>query len=418
MVEEKDSLSKFYTIAVALFLTVPAINMIGVAVFPALSGALMTVLYAVFGACIIAVAGVAFGNSKRMYIVYAVALLTIISYYIATMIIAPYSDLSAAKFLSMTVAAFVCFSVRKVDPRLLIKALILISCPALFWFNKVFIVTSGLAEVILMGIGYAFVPSIVSSFVYLFWYIRDERKDKLKWLYIVGCFINLVFAFRIIEYGSRGPVLCMIVCLVVCICFDNDKEKGIRLRSWKVVLVGIAVALIAMNFWVVLGTVSSLLKSFGISVNTIDKFYRLNEQSKDALNGRSDIWAAVASEMLRSPLWGHGMSTTLHNLKYPYPHNFLLQFLYDGGLLLTLPVLGPFLAGLVKFIARCRSKDLFCMGTVMFCMSVPCAFLSTDLWENGQLWVTFSFFVLWSIDDYAIKYTRLVNRPAKIKEED
>lgn len=409
MIEDRDRISIFYTVLVALFLSVQAINTTITSLVTALAGSLMTPLYGLFGLMIFANVGTVMFPRARMYTRYAGAFFIVIIYYIATRLVAPYSDLSFGKFISMTVLAVLCFSIKRVEPRLLLKIMMLAPCIGIFWVGRIFAV-GGKDEIVTMGVSYAFMSSVISTIIYLFWYLSDEKERKGKWLFIIASVINIIYALRIIMYGSRGPVLCILVCLFFCICFDYKNGVGIRLRSWKLIILAIALLFVGFNIWTVLDYVSSFLRNYGLKINTINKLYRLVGTGNDVSNGRTYIWRTVLDEIPKSPIWGHGLSTTLNNLNFPYPHNFLLQSLYDGGIILTIIVFVPFFIGLVRFFVKCKSKDIFCMGLALFCMSVPGALLSSDLWENGRLWVAIGFFIMWSISDYSNRYIKIVEQ--------
>lgn len=405
MVDKRNNISRFYTIMVALFLSVQAINTTVTSVITALAGSLMTLLYGLFGAMILVSVGQVLISSKRMYSKFAMVFFTIIVYFIFTKILTSYSDLNFGKFISMTVLAILCFSIRRVDPRLLIKIMMLVPCIGIFWIDKIFAV-GGKDQIITMGVSYAFMSSIISTIVYLSWYLRDERENKFKWLYIIAAIINIIYALRIIMFGSRGPVLCILVCFFICVCVDY--KSGVGLRSWKMLIFGLVLIVMWANLWTLLDYVSTFLGNYGLKINAINKLYRLIGSGLDITNGRTYIWKTVVAEIPGSPIWGHGLSTTLHNLHFSYPHNFLLQALYDGGILLMTIVFVPFFIGLYRFFRKCKSKDIFCMGVTLFCISVPGALVSSDLWENGRLWVAIGFFIMWSINEYSSRYTESV----------
>ena len=75
----------------------------------------------------------------------------------------------------------------------------------------------------------------------------------------------------------------------------------------------------------------------------------------DISNGRNAITEYVVENIFKSPIWGHGVSTITYNSNgmIPYPHNFILQLFYDGGILLAVPVLF-----FVIKIERCKTHEM------------------------------------------------------------
>jgi len=96
----------------------------------------------------------------------------------------------------------------------------------------------------------------------------------------------------------------------------------------------------------------------------------------------------VLSAFWELPIFGHGISSIFYNSggQIIYPHNMLLQIVYDGGLLMGL----VFIYILIGFIRNCvksqddQSKLLLFLGTI----TIPKMLFSSDMWTN------LSFFIL------------------------
>ena len=208
---------------------------------------------------------------------------------------------------------------------------------------------------------------------------------------------------KIIQFGSRGVVLCFLCCFIFFNCFNYDSIKmKVSFKGYKVFLISIVAVVVLMNIWTVFATIENLIESAGFHINAINKFFRLaNATGGDVSNGRNAIYEATINGIWQSPFWGHGYSTTMNNLGFVYPHNFLLQLLYDGGLLLTLPLIILVVGGVLNWYKFC-SEDEFTVISALLLMSVPGALFSGNLWENNRLWLTFAALIVFSARSWII----------------
>lgn len=195
------------SLLIAFFLDIPAINMFMTSGVSVLSGeedgGVMTMLYLI---CVVGIFIVGFftksrkkhvSNSMIMILVYVVIL-----YLVTTML--GYKPLTILPFVGVfTISAFLIPSVAVADTRLLLKGIMLFSIPALSKIDLIFYGSVFDTEIISMGLSYAFLLPVLVSIVYLHTYFRQETKmEKVFTLLLFA--INMVFAFFIISFGSRG----------------------------------------------------------------------------------------------------------------------------------------------------------------------------------------------------------------------
>jgi O-antigen ligase len=57
------------------------------------------------------------------------------------------------------------------------------------------------------------------------------------------------------------------------------------------------------------------------------------------LNGRDLIISKVLSYIMDKPLLGYGIGSVMEITGFNYPHNFALQFLFEGGIILAMPII-------------------------------------------------------------------------------
>lgn len=132
-----------------------------------------------------------------------------------------------------------------------------------------------------------------------------------------------------------------------------------------------------------------LFSTFDISLNVVDKFLRLDDNG-DMTNGRESLSTMAWKGIVESPLWGNGISQFNNNTGEGYPHNFVLQMLYDGGIILTLAIMAPVTQSLIRKL-KTISENKFAFFVLLFFASVPGALFSGDLWNASTLWMFFGF---------------------------
>lgn len=393
------------TALVAFFIDIPALNQIFVSFAPSLSGRLMTLMYFFCGIMLVilvipTIIANHFVNKKLFLFIVFIAM-----GYFLTIIFAPYSDLSIANFGVYTLIALLMVLLCQVDGKLLIILIMMFPVFGIVNVNNVFATNSYQYETISMGMSYAFMPTVVSAIAYFYSYYKSETTKK-KILLIPIFAVNIIYLLKIIQFGSRGVVLCFLCCFIFFNCFNYDSiNMKVSFKGYKAFLILIVAVVVLMNIWTVFVIIENLIESAGFHINAINKFFRLaNATGGDVSNGRNAIYEATINGIWQSPFWGHGYSTTMNNLGFVYPHNFLLQLLYDGGLLLTMPLIILVVGGVLNWYKFC-SEDEFTVISALLLMSVPGALFSGNLWENNRLWLTFAALIAFSARSWII-YTK------------
>lgn len=127
------------------------------------------------------------------------------------------------------------------------------------------------------------------------------------------------------------------------------------------------------------------LKSRGLNFHFIDKTLNLSTEG-DLSNGRTGIYPLVFQEFLNRPIFGHGFDVFNETGLYEYPHNFLLQIIYDGGIVMILVMLVPTISRMLASFKQDNRNQLILLIFLLF-ISVPGASFSGDLWQLKNLWL-------------------------------
>lgn len=292
-----------------------------------------------------------------------------------------------ALYLMFTVMAFLMPMLTRIDSKIFFRTIMLISLLALFRMDAVLAPMIASRGTITMGYSYSFLTPVLVSLSYLIFFFKT---DSATWKAIMGLsiIVNIVIAFMLIKYGSRGPVVAILSMIAIPYILDFSKSKsGLHLKEGKTVIFIACLAFGLVFFIPVLEFLKTFFSNFGLSLNFIDKFLRLSES--DNIGGdRELIYEITMYGIYQRPLFGHGCDQFENITGFSYPHNFFLQMLYDGGAILTTFIFIPLLRRLWKWKSECTKANFVIIMTLFFA-SVPGSMVSGDLWQMVELWFFF-----------------------------
>lgn len=392
MIEKTKCMSKDVIIAsilLALFVDVKILNLIVIVARPSLSGIFMTMMYAVvviglfFTGLFVQKRGVA--NLRFSHI--SICGICVIWYVITSTFIATPS-VNMQLFCIFTVAAFLIPGIVCIDMHIFLLTLIILPSIGVAYLDKIFISEILEKGVVSMGTCYALLVPVLGNLVYLRFYYNKET----VWMRTVMLFfaaINFYYLIQMTMYGSRGPVLCALLLVISFFIVKIDNYGKVLMYKGRVSIFIISIIILSLSFTTILQVLSDFLATFDISLNVIDKFLWLEDEG-DITNGRDSLSSIVLKSIMESPILGHGVSQFLNNTGVVYPHNFILQLLYDGGIILTCLVIIPITKILKYKIGKVSESEFICL-LFLFFASVPGSLFSGDLWNAGTLWMFFGF---------------------------
>lgn len=310
-----------------------------------------------------------------------------VSYLFTTVVYGP-PRVSLVFFGVFTIASFLIPFVVEVNVRYTLKLMMALSAPAILWLNQIFAFQAFYMDTISMGLCYAFLTPIVASIVYMFCFFRSESFIQ-KIISICLFIINIVFLLYLFLYGSRGPILAafslFIVLLVIRVPVGG---VGITYSKKRIRLCIVAAIIIIGMGFSIFYSLSDFFTSKGINVYFIEKMI-ISEDAGDVSNGRTQLYEWAFSDFCQSPFWGRGVDRFSANHQVEsYPHNFILQILSDGGLLLFFILFVPMIKR-IRYLIKSCNVDRFAILITLFFASVPGAMFSGDLWESCNLWFLF-----------------------------
>ena len=206
--KEKNFIS---TIFVALFIATDAINLIVTRIFPARTN-FMSVFYALTGAGILA--GYILNGRKqrfKMRLEHFIAVVLVALYYLTTYLVIGGSSLSLSFFLVFVFLPLLIPILADIDVKLLLRVIFIVPAFGVFRASQILLLTT--QNSMTMGDCYALLIPIIAALTYLMVFYREDTKKEKLWL--LPCIaVNCMYFFRIVLYGSRGPILSVILCFV------------------------------------------------------------------------------------------------------------------------------------------------------------------------------------------------------------
>lgn len=381
-VDQRSNQREVYeSILIALFINVPAINIIIASIIPSLSNGVMAILYLLL-ICLF-LFDYFLNYIKRLRIeriTSAMVMFTIIIAYVLTWIKIG-NQLSILNLVIYVFLPLLIISKMDINGELIIQFCVLIPVIGVPFFQKVFQQTN---NSISMGLSYAFLPAVVFASSYL---LTCVRKNKLI---TIVALVDLIYFVLIFLYGSRGVVLSGFIAVFILwlvrkkINLEYDPYFGL-----KIICISVVAIIIVIFRWQIIYFLYDFFSGKGITVEFFDKIIRLQKLG-GVDNGRSDINKVFLAEFVKKPLFGHGIKSFEYYTGIVYPHNFVYQMLFDIGIIGTLIIIVPLLSSVIKIFKRIGDYENSTVLIALICASVPGALFSGDLWLNPLLWLTFS----------------------------
>lgn len=378
-----DTKSRLRSVLLGVYLNAGLLNQVAIKIIPSLGGLVLKGIY-------LFIIGLLFydillSRYIRLKIFQLLLPMVILIYFYGTYFL--YDNLMTSSFLYFAIYVIVPFLlIQKIEYRDVIEVIMFTSILVLPVSGSFFILRKSFSDSISMGLTYTLLPTIVCAIIhFIYW------RDSIVY-YIFYC-TNGFFLYRILLHGVRGPIICILISIILLTCtrYDNNEHK-IKIRSLPALIIGTLAIVIFSSFEVILLAVKTMLDKLGINFYFISKTLRLlNSSGVD--NGRTDIFELSLDEFFKSPIIGRGISMFRHYTGVVYPHNFILQLLCDGGIILTLVVMGVFIYHTIIFLLRCDDKEQYIFWIMLISVSIPAALFSGDLWENYRFWVYMAFIV-------------------------
>lgn len=365
-------------VILAIYMCIPAINVILVSFLPSLSGRMMAWLYILVAFMFLLIWML--GTKHRIVINKDNISLLVITFYIIVVyvfsLIRKTTDLSIYEFAVYPLLPMALISRIDFDYARTIRICPCLTVWGLLNINGIFAESN---NAISMGLSYAFMPPIIFSLVYFY----TDRRNKVISIFSL---LHIFYLYRVIIYGSRGPLLSIIVCFLV-LWVLQQKDNNVKISWFRVILITIILFIFALSFVEIISTLNKILVSHGIRIQSFNKILLLS-QTENLDNGRKQLQKLAWEYILNRPFLGYGVSTFTFYTSQDYPHNFILQCLFEFGVVGTVILFYPLIKGIIKTISINKDKLVFVIAIIS--ASVIGALFSGNMWRNALLWFSFA----------------------------
>lgn len=311
-------------------------------------------------------------------------IMIIIIAYVLTAILQPgKSTLSPVDLFGMCLLPIAVGSFLVIDYKMVFRGCMLLLLLIIPVYGKVFLkANSGLLyNAVSMSTSYNILPITIAALIYLIYFGKNS-----KILDIILYVLSFVCTLSLIRMSYRGAFLALYVSFFLAFYYRKKRE------SYKNKLI-ILLSMVIIGFLIiymqhVLSFVSSILKMVNIRIAFIDKtIYLLAHESLG--HGRLEIYRLAFKGFASSPIWGNGLATFQYYTGYPFPHNFVLEFLFDGGIMLFIPMAFFFTHSLHNLLSSAWTGDRyrFAFTLMIASISITRGLISAESWRIVLLWL-------------------------------
>lgn len=247
---------------------------------------------------------------------------------------------------------------------------------------------------------YAILTLLIAAMIHFSLY-RRKSNIAVKASYIY----NAVVLFNIFLHANRGAVFCLLFCFAVLIfnSFNGEVRGKLSTKKTVIILLMIIAALLVIVFFhpIMLMLQSLFSKVFHTVPSFITKMLAYIEVG-DISDGRSLIDDFTIRSIGKNPLFGYGIKTFKAiaereaQRSWPYPHQYIYQYLFEGGFLFGLiPVYLSLSLTAKTLFRKIRSKDEFALCCTVVCVTLPKLLFSTDAWTSTTIWMLITYSLIY-----------------------
>lgn len=251
-----------------------------------------------------------------------------------------------------------------------------------------------------MGNIFSILPAVTIAMIHFKLYRKTANiVVKIAYMY------NLYLLVMIVFFANRGAVVCVLFCLMVLMLNSYDDENRVKLKPNKIILILIAFiagAIMLSNALTIFECLQIFTKNtFQFVPSFITKMIKYINEG-DVTDGRNNIAGFVIDAILNKPIFGHGIETFETYVRknttksWEYPHQYILQYLFEGGIVLSIVPIYLSLSLTVKvLLTRIARKEEFAICCTLVCLCIPKLLLSTDPWDSTAIWMLITYSLLY-----------------------
>jgi O-antigen ligase len=245
---------------------------------------------------------------------------------------------------------------------------------SLFILIAMFVLSFGINNSYTMSLGYS---AGLASIFYLH-KILEKRQLKDILFFAIGFFL-------IISIGSRGPLLCLAVFILVYFLMNSLKQRITlgRLIGFTLTMLCLGLIIYTLANQTLLIKINHLLSEFNINSRTL--ILLINDNLGQS-SGREGIYSYLIQKIKEQPLLGYGIGSDRMMLGM-YAHNlFLALFTFFGvigGLLSSLIIIVIILGAFIT----AKNKKTITVLLIFFSVYFVSSMVSGDILNNYGPWI-------------------------------
>lgn len=291
---------------------------------------------------------------------------------------------------------------QRIDPEKILRYSLYLSLISIPVTDDIFVIQYEKYSQSYMGNVFSILPTVIIAMIHFAMY-RKNSNIVIKIAYVY----NLYVLVKIMLYANRGAVACVLFCLLVLMLNTYENEKRVKLKTKKAMLffvLFIVLIVVLVNLLPILEAASAFLEDiFGFVPSFISKMIKYLRDG-DVTDGRIDINNFTIEAIKDKPLFGHGIETfekyALVNASksWPYPHQYILQYLFEGGIVFSFIPIWLSLSLTVKVVVTgITEKREFALCCTLVCLCIPKLLLSTDVWDSTAIWMLITYSLIYTI---------------------
>lgn len=252
-----------------------------------------------------------------------------------------------------------------------------------FFAIALFPFTNFLTSMNYMRFGYAMVPSVM-MFIYAYF---NEKKYKPIWLTLTGISTILTTI-----YGSRGPLLVLIIFIVLLLLFSKQIKR--RIKTLMIIL-GSILTFAIYQYQLLIRLLDYIYFDLKVRSYALAKFrMQLSQGLAAASSGRDQIYERIFELIRENPWFGRGIGTPQLELGMT-THNIFLQILVESGIFGLLLWIVCWILLSKKYIRLSYLEDTggFKVATLIIASSMGRLLISSDLWLRPEYWFAISLLI-------------------------
>lgn len=235
----------------------------------------------------------------------------------------------------------------------------------------------------LMGYSYGSLPLLL-AIVYALFFINTKKIFK-----VLLCLPLFILSLWFITSASRGAILSAVFFLYLSVSISLGVQKK-RIVAMLAIIGFVAYLL----FIPLVEFLSDLLYDFGIQSFAIDKILMFMSHGEEIDNGRSSLLEEGLKMFMSSPIFGNGVAAFEREFGGGYVHNFLVQQLLEGGILLFVPLTVLLVKAINVILSLEYDNSTRLFLAYLLCSSVIGLLFSSYYWRTQGYWYLMGLVIL------------------------